>query len=101
LAPGRKFVVEDFVATFKNRFHEMRNILQVKPELDNLVSISKLSGTRQGVSLIGMVYDKKFTKNNNVILEIEDLTGRAKILINKDKEDLESIFLKLGHQQAS
>jgi len=35
-----------------------------------------------------MVYSKKITKNKNMLIEIEDLTGRITILINKDKEDL-------------
>lgn len=85
---GRKFGVEDFVATFRNRFSEIRNILQERPGLDNLVSINKISGSRQGISLVGIVYDKRVTKNKNIIFEVEDLTGRIKILINKDKEDL-------------
>ncbi|MFH1326566.1 MAG: metallophosphoesterase [archaeon] len=87
-AKGKKFKVADFIEYFRNRFLEMRGFLQGNPALDNLVSIDKISGIRQGVSLIGMIFDKRITKNKNIIFEIEDLTGKTKVLVNKDKEDL-------------
>ncbi len=85
---GKKLGVEDFVNYFRERFNSIRKILQEKEELENLVSINKISGSKQGMSIIGMVSDKKITKNKNIIFEIEDLTGKVKILINKDKKDL-------------
>jgi len=84
---NKKIEVKDFVNHFRNRFKEMRNSLQEHSEINNLVSINKISGNKQGVSVIGMVYDRKITKNKNIILEIE-LTGRIKILINQNKQDL-------------
>src|SRR3989339_778839 len=80
--------VKDFVNFFKSRLNEMKNFLQDNSELNNLVSINKISGKKQNISIIGMVYSKKITKNKNMLIEIEDLTGRITILINKDKEDL-------------
>lgn len=84
----KKLEVSDFTNYYKNRFVEMRNILQDHSELDSLVSIDKISGNRQGISTIGIVLDKRKTKNGNLLLEVEDLTGRIRILINKDKEEL-------------
>src|SRR3989339_480374 len=66
--------------------NEMKNILQDNSELNNLVSINKISGKKQNISIIGMVYSKKVTKNKNMLIEIEDSTGRITILINKDKK---------------
>jgi len=86
--PGMKFGLKDFVKYYRGRFTELRNILQANPSLENLVSINKLSGIRQGVSVIGIVSDKRSTKNKNLILEIEDLTGTTKVLVNGSKEDL-------------
>ncbi len=83
--------VKDFTAHFRNRFSALSEILQARFELDNLLSIDKISGYKQGVSIIGMVYKKTATKNKNIILEVEDLTGRAKILVSKSKEDLYKI----------
>lgn len=88
LPPSKKLEVKDFVTYFRNRYDELKNILCEHSELNNLVSIGKLSGSRGSVSVIGMVSSKRVTKNKNIILEIEDLTGKLKILINKDKKDL-------------
>lgn len=85
---NKKIEVGDFVKHFRNRFFDMKNILQERPELKNLVSINKIFGNRQGISIIGMVIDKRMTKNKNIILDVEDATGRIKVLINYNKKEL-------------
>ena len=65
----------------------MRKILYDRPELTNLISIDKVSGNRD-FSIIGIVTKKQITKNKNIILEIEDLTGKVKLLINQNKEEV-------------
>jgi len=84
----KKIQVSDFVKHFRNRFFEMKNLLQDHSELDNLVSINKISGDRQRVSIIGIISSKKITKNKNILLEIEDLTGKIRVLINQNKGDI-------------
>ena len=88
LKDGKAFSVKDFVEYFRARYSSMSNILQERSELENLTSISKISNEKQKVSVIGMVLSKKQTKNKNIILEIEDLTGRMKVLISSNNEDL-------------
>src|SRR3972149_6877441 len=83
-----KINVENFVNHFRNRFTDLKNILQERTELKNLVSINKIYGNRQGASIIGMVVDRRVTKNKNIILEVEDLTGRMKVLINYNKKEV-------------
>ena len=85
---GKKVVVSDFVNYFRNRFYDMKSILQEKPELNGLTSINKLSRDSQSVSLIGIISNKTITKNKNIIFEIEDLTGKIKVLVNCKKEAL-------------
>lgn len=85
---NKKLEVSDFVNYFKNRFIGFKNYLQESPHLNNLISINKISGSRSNLSVIGLVSDKIITKNNNIIFEIEDLTGKIKILISKDKKEL-------------
>ncbi|MCR4327329.1 MAG: metallophosphoesterase [Nanoarchaeota archaeon] len=80
--------VTDFVTHFRNRYEELKEILQEKKELENLISIGKISKEKQKFSVIGMVYKKSITKTKKIILEIEDLTGKMKVLINPEKEDL-------------
>jgi DNA polymerase II small subunit len=85
---GHKIEVQDFVKLFRNRFGEMKKIIQNHSELDNLVSISKIFGSRHGISIIGMVSNKSVTKNKNILFEVEDLTGKIKVIINKEKKEL-------------
>lgn len=87
--PTRKLEVGHFVKYFRNRFLEMKNILQERNELNNLVSINKLQGYRQGqVSIIGAIVNKRITKNKNILLELEDLTGRINVLVNRSNADV-------------
>src|SRR3989338_7174084 len=83
----KKIEVDDFVKNLRNRFAEMKNILQEHSELENLVSINKLSGGKK-FSIIGMVFEKRVTKNRNIIFSVEDSTGRTKVLINQNKPEL-------------
>jgi len=84
----KKIEVEDFVKSFRVRYNDIRKILQEHIDLENLTSIGKIDSQRQGISIIGFVYDKRITKNKNIILVVEDLTGRISVLINKDREEL-------------
>ncbi|MFH1608076.1 MAG: metallophosphoesterase [archaeon] len=86
--PRKKLEVKDFVTYFRNRFSEMKNMLQEHSELNNLVSINKISGSRQGISVIGIVSDKRVTKNKNILFEIEDLTGKIRVLVNKNQSEI-------------
>lgn len=85
---NKKIEVGDFVKYFKNRFLSMKNILQEHSELNNLVSINKISDSRQAISIIGIVGDKRITKNGNMLLKVEDLTGKITVLINQNKPEL-------------
>lgn len=84
----KKVEVKDFVQHFRHRLQKMTPILQEHPELESLTSIGRLSSDRQNVSLIGIVYSKTVTKNKNILLEVEDLTGKVKVLISQAKPEL-------------
>jgi|SRR3989344_638875 len=83
----KRIEVKDFVKHFRNRYLSLKKILQERPELDSLMSIDKISGGRN-FSIIGIVSNKTVTKNGNIILEVEDLTGKAKLLISQNKEEV-------------
>jgi DNA polymerase II small subunit len=85
---NKKIEVKDFITHFRGRFNDLKNSLQEHSELKGLVSINKIIGNKQGISVLGMVYDKRITKNKNIILDIEDMTGRVKVLINQNKQEL-------------
>ena len=83
----KKLSVKDFVSNFRNRFNFLKGVLMDRSMLDNLVSINRIS-SQSNCSLIALVYNKRITKNGNVMLEIEDLTGRTIAIINKDRKDV-------------
>ncbi len=80
--------VQDFVSYFKARYNFLREILQKRPELNNVISISRVVNKKynEPVSIIGIVSEKHITKNDNIILTIEDPTGIVKVLFNKNRE---------------
>ena len=85
---SKKLETKDFVNYFKARLNEMKGFLQDNSKLTNLVSINKILGNRQGISIIGLVSDKRITKNKNILLEVEDSTGKIRVLINQNKPEL-------------
>lgn len=88
ISSAKKINVEDFVGHFRNRYTEIKNILQDRAELQNLTSLDRINGQKQNISVIALVYSKKVTKNKNILLEIEDLTGKGLALINHNKPEI-------------
>ncbi len=84
----KKLEVSDFIKYFRNRLFEMKGILQNNSSLRNLISINKLSSNRQAISIIGIVSKRYITKNRNMLLEVEDLTGKIRVLINQNNSEL-------------
>ncbi len=84
----KKRAVQDFVEHYRSRYNSLKNILLNRVELRDPISISRILNKkeRENVSLIGLVFDKSYTKNNNLMLTIEDITGSIKVLVNKGKE---------------
>lgn len=85
---SKKIEPGDFVKHFRNRYNELKRILLERKEMDNLCSINKIGGERQQIVIIGIVLNKRVSKNKNILLEVEDLTGKASFLVNKNKADI-------------
>ena len=83
----KKLEVRDFVKNFRNRYNFLKGILQQRTELEGLISIDKIVGNNRNFSIIGIVTEKRITKNKNVLLEVEDLTGKARLLITQNKDE--------------
>lgn len=85
----KKYCVQDFVSLFNKRFKFLEKLLQSRQELENLSSIGRISNKIRGkVSIIGVVFDKQVTKNENIMLTIEDSSGRIKVMVSKSKADI-------------
>jgi len=80
--------LEDFLGHFRNRFERISKILRTRITPNALVKTDKLkesSGAK--VRLIAMVTEKRITKKGNILLDVEDEEGSAKVVITKDKRD--------------
>jgi len=94
--PGKKIEVQDFIEHFRSRFSKLKQILQENPNISNPVSINKIGGIKQGITLIGMVSSKRVTKNKNLILEIEDLTGRINVVVSAGRQEIYGVAENLA-----
>ena len=86
IIPDRKIEVKDFTRHFKNRYNFLKDLLKSRKELQNLISIDKI-GNNRDFSIIGLVVNKRVTKNKNMLIEVEDLSGRVTLLVTQSKEE--------------
>lgn len=86
---SKKRTIQDFIDYYNARYRAIEKILQNRQELNSLTSIGRLTGKqeRETISVIGMIKNKQTTKNNNIMLEIEDPTGAIKVLASKNKPE--------------
>ena len=86
---ARKRTPQDFVNYFNARYKAIERMLHSRSDLQNLTSIGRLNNKRdrETVSLIGMVADKQTTKNENIILTLEDPSGQIKVMVGKNKPE--------------
>lgn len=87
---ARKIAVSDFVAYFNRRFEELSSILRQRQEMQKVTSISRIKNKagRENVTIMGLVYEKVITKNNSIILTLEDPSGKANVIIGERKKEL-------------
>ncbi|MFH1376492.1 MAG: DNA-directed DNA polymerase II small subunit [Candidatus Woesearchaeota archaeon] len=93
--------VQDFVQYYKIRYGFLSKILKQRIELKDVISINRLKNKfeKDKVSLIGLVSKIEKTKNNNVMVTLEDFTGIIKVLINNNKKELYDLAQYLVHDE--
>jgi DNA polymerase II small subunit len=86
----KKRTPQDFVSYFNARYRAIEKMLQSRSELQNLTSLGRLAAKkdRETVSIIGMIADKQTTKNENIMLVLEDPSGTIKVMVSKSKQDI-------------
>ncbi len=83
--PPKKRTVQDFVTYFRLRYEGIKKILLNRTELQNATSISRIIGRNghEPAAIIGIVSEKRITKNGSIIFNLEDLTGSITAIISK------------------
>lgn len=82
--------LEDFVGLFRDRYERLSRILRNRVELQDAVSVGSLRNIGDGglVKVIGMVSQKRESSSGNVIIDLEDKTGRISAFVFKGRGDL-------------
>ncbi len=88
--PSEKRDMRDFVGHYNARYNTLRQMLSDRPGLQNIVSIGRLKNKtdRENISVIGMIRDIGYTKNNNIIIQLEDPTGTVPLIITKNNKEV-------------
>ncbi|MBU1197554.1 DNA-directed DNA polymerase II small subunit [Candidatus Micrarchaeota archaeon] len=84
--------VDDFVRHFRNRFRKQRDVLRgIRSQASGIYPLkeAKSGVTQREFRVIGMVYEKRVTKNGHLLLEIEDEETSANVLAVKDSPAFE------------
>ncbi len=93
--------VQDFVSYFNKRFHSIKSLLEQRQELQNITSIGRLVNKKDkgNMSIIGLVTEKSFTKNDNIALTLEDPSGSIKVIVSKNKPDVFNVAKTLTNDE--
>lgn len=82
--------LKDFVGLFKDRYERLSRILRKRADLYEAVPISSLRGLadQELVKIIGIVSGKRESSAGNVIMDLEDPTGRVSAFVFKSGKNL-------------
>ncbi|MCK9322650.1 MAG: DNA-directed DNA polymerase II small subunit [Candidatus Methanomethylophilaceae archaeon] len=85
--------INDFANFFKSRFYALKKLIESRRDFGHAMPIEKAIRLGRETKIIGMIYEKKDTKNGHVILKLEDDTGMCTVLISKDSPNIKEIFV--------
>ncbi len=96
-----KYEVKDFVNFFLSRYRFLENILRHRQELENVLTINRVLSKKEKekVSVIGLINDINPTKNDNLVLTLEDPTGTIKVIVSKNKTELFHLAKELTYDE--
>jgi len=77
----------DFVGYFKDRYTLLGDLLRKRISARPVESLKKRNmDTREPLSVIGMVLNKRTTANGHRLIDVEDSTGTIPVLVHKEKD---------------
>lgn len=81
--------VEDFQKLFLDKYNTISEIIKNRPNFEHTTIENAQQLTKNNkVDIIGMVYSKRLSKSENLILEVDDPTGKVRLVIlNKEEEE--------------
>ena len=85
--------INDFATYFKNRFGTLKRMIEKRRDFGSPLPIAKALSMDRETRIIGMIYEKKETKNGHVTLSLEDESGTCTVLISKDSPNIKEMFV--------
>jgi DNA polymerase II small subunit len=85
--------ITDFTTYFKSRFYALKKMIEKRRDFGASVPIPKAMTLDRETQIIGMVYEKKETKNGHTTLQLEDECGTCTVLISKDSPSYGEMFV--------
>ena len=86
----KKYVVSDFTNFFYTRYKFLENLLRNRQEVQGAMTINRILAKkeRETVTVIGIIEEIGETKNGNIMVTLEDPTGKIKVVFTKREQDL-------------
>ncbi len=83
--------VSDFVAHFQDRFRKLKGIIKgygngFGGTLNSIDSVKQYAAGRE-LGIVGIVYDRTTTSKGNIMVTLEDETGRVKVLFTHQENE--------------
>lgn len=85
--------IADFATYFKSRFFALKKMIEKRRDFGASVPISRAMTLGRETQIIGMIYEKKETKNGHTTLSLEDECGTCTVLISKDSPCYGDMFV--------
>ncbi len=81
--------LENFVNMFNDRYTRLNKILRERIDFKEAIPIEQAASREdEYVKIIGMVIDKRETSKRDLIIDLEDPTGRVALFIHKSRHEL-------------
>jgi DNA polymerase II small subunit len=96
-----KYKINDFGNIFRSRYKCLEKLLRNRQELQSTLTINRIFGKKEKekVSIIGVVEDVGTTRGGHIMLTLEDLTGKIKVLVSKNNKDLFPLAKELVYDE--
>lgn len=79
--------VEDFLSLFLDKYSAIYDILKRRENLKPIpIDEAKKQGKNTEVDIVGMVLEKRVTKQGNILITVDDPTGRVNVVVTEGKD---------------
>ena len=81
--------VEDFQKLFLDKYKVLSNIIKTREGFNyTTIESAKKELKNKDVDIIGMVYEKRLTQKGNLMITVDDPTGKIRlVIVNKDEKE--------------